>query len=237
MAPETVEEEVEKISVSSVPAPEPVPSTSSAPQPTKSDDTLAAIKAMMEMYEKKSEQREAEFRKEIFRITDCEAIWNNRDNAVRHLCEELGIELVECISHTLWDPSSVIKANGGHPPLTYEMFLQVSSLLGLPPRPSPYPDWSNVMFGEISDALAGKLGLCPKIPTPEELGFFREREECITYVGGETAALKHLEERLRSEEDAFRDGYILPNQVNPDLLGPPMSMSAALKFGCLSVRK
>ncbi|XP_066948618.1 cryptochrome-1-like isoform X4 [Macrobrachium rosenbergii] len=176
----------------------------------------------------------------ISRLTfeqDCEAIWNKRDDAVRHLCEELGIDLVECTSHTLWNPFDIIKANGGQPPLTYEMFLHVSSLLGLPPRPSPYPDWSDVLFGEITDGLAGKVGLCPKIPTPEELGFFQECEEACPYVGGETAALKHLEERLRVEEDAFRDGYILPNQVNPDILGPPMSMSAALRFGCLSVRK
>ncbi|XP_066949393.1 cryptochrome-1-like [Macrobrachium rosenbergii] len=33
------------------------------------------------------------------------------------------------------------------------------------------------------------------------------------------------------------DGYILPNQVNPDILWSSMSMSAALRFGCLSVRK
>ncbi|XP_064121732.1 cryptochrome-1-like [Macrobrachium nipponense] len=136
------------------------------------------------------------------------------------------------------DPVEIFRMlhkNCGMSRLTFEQ--HVSSLLGLPPRPSPYPDWTDVFFGEITDGLAGKLGLCPKIPTPEELGFFQECDEACPYVGGETAALKHLEERLRVEEDAFRDGYILPNQVNPDILGPPMSMSAALRFGCLSVRK
>lgn len=43
--------------------------------------------------------------------------------------------------------------------------------------------------------------------------------------------------RLKVEEDAFVDGAYLPNQANIDLLGPPTSMSAALRFGCLSVRK
>lgn len=43
--------------------------------------------------------------------------------------------------------------------------------------------------------------------------------------------------RLKVEEEAFAAGGYLPNQANVDLLGPPTSMSAALRFGCLSVRK
>lgn len=35
----------------------------------------------------------------------------------------MGIECVEHISHTLWNPHEVIKTNGGVPPLTYQMFL------------------------------------------------------------------------------------------------------------------
>lgn len=64
-----------------------------------------------------------------FYVQDCEAIWNNRDDGVRQLCAELGIEVVEKISHTLWDPFKIIDANGGQPPLTYEMFLVRSKLL------------------------------------------------------------------------------------------------------------
>lgn len=54
---------------------------------------------------------------------DCEAIWNKRDAAVRQLCSELGVTVVEKISHTLWDPFEIIEANGGFPPTTYEMFV------------------------------------------------------------------------------------------------------------------
>lgn len=39
------------------------------------------------------------------------------------MCSELGITVIERISHTLWDPFEVIEANGGQPPTTYEMFL------------------------------------------------------------------------------------------------------------------
>lgn len=54
---------------------------------------------------------------------DCEPIWNRRDDSVRALCNDLGIEAVEKVSHTLWDPRTVISTNGGIPPLTYQMFL------------------------------------------------------------------------------------------------------------------
>lgn len=54
---------------------------------------------------------------------DCEPIWNERDEAVKSLCRELSIEYVEKVSHTLWDPRTVIDTNGGIAPLTYQMFL------------------------------------------------------------------------------------------------------------------
>ena len=33
------------------------------------------------------------------------------------------IEYIEHVSHTLWDPMKIIEANGGIPPLTYDMFV------------------------------------------------------------------------------------------------------------------
>jgi len=57
---------------------------------------------------------------------DCEPIWNERDETIRSLCRELSIDLVEKVSHTLWDPRTVIDTNGGIPPLTYQMFLVTS---------------------------------------------------------------------------------------------------------------
>lgn len=49
--------------------------------------------------------------------------------------------------------------------------------------------------------------------------------------------MQKLQQRLKIEEKAFRNGYYLPNQTDPDLLGPSSSQSAALRYGCLSVRK
>lgn len=42
---------------------------------------------------------------------------------MRRTCLELGMEVIEKVSHTLWDPFDIIDANGGQPPLTYEMFV------------------------------------------------------------------------------------------------------------------
>ena len=55
-------------------------------------------------------------------------------------------------------------------------------------------------------------------------------------MGGESNALKHLEIRLKAEENAFKRGFYQPNQARPDILGPPLSLSAAMSNGAISVR-
>ena len=39
------------------------------------------------------------------------------------LCKNVNISWFEGESHTLWSPNEIISANGGSPPLTYEMFM------------------------------------------------------------------------------------------------------------------
>lgn len=59
----------------------------------------------------------------------------------------------------------------------------------------------------------------------------------MNWHGGEKYALEQLKDRLLVEQDAFSSGSYLPNQANVDILSKSTSMSAALRFGCLSVRK
>lgn len=88
--------------------------------------------------------REFQINKLCF-IQDCEPIWHARDEAVKGkqtthiyyltsvnkliknlftgLCQDFQIEVSEHVAHTLWDPMDIIAANGGSPPLTYEMFV------------------------------------------------------------------------------------------------------------------
>nr|BBD05665.1 cryptochrome 1 [Svercacheta siamensis] len=172
---------------------------------------------------------------------DCEPIWQERDNAVKQFCLENKIECCEKVSHTLWDPHLVQKTNGGVPPLTFQMFLHTVSVIGPPPRPVGDINWSSVEFGTLTQlSLPHNLHMFQQLLMPEDFGIYPEvknRDRIVHWIGGERQALKHLKERLKVEEDAFREGYYLPNQARPDLLGPPSSQSAALRFGCLSVRR
>lgn len=171
---------------------------------------------------------------------DCEPIWRERDENIENLCDELDVERIEKVSHTLWDPKMIIETNGGFPPLTYQMMLHTVSVIGDPKRPVGDADFSHVHFGSIPDYLAVELKLMRTIPTPEDFSIFPENSNCSVHLkwkGGERRALDQLKVRLEVEKRAFERGTYLPNQANIDLIGPPTSMSAALRFGCLSVRK
>ncbi|XP_063234369.1 cryptochrome-1 [Bacillus rossius redtenbacheri] len=171
---------------------------------------------------------------------DPEAIWHARDETVKQFCSEHGIQCEERVSHTLWDPYLVIKTNGGVPPLTYQMFLHTTSVIGKPPRPVEDPVWNSVKFGKLPECFTGDFKLFSSIPTPQDFGLSKDEtlgERMIRWVGGETCALQNLSSRLKVEETAFRQGFYLPNVALPDLLGPPTSQSPALRFGCLSVRR
>lgn len=170
---------------------------------------------------------------------DCEPIWRQRDDSVKDYCQDVGIECIEKVSHTLWDPKEVISTNGGIPPLTYQMFLHTVSVIGDPPRPVSDINWENVKFGKIPEDLSEEFYVFESVPKPEDFNLRPKltAERMIRWIGGETMALKNLDKRMKVEEEAFRKGFYLPNQANPDLVGPPTSQSAALRFGCLSVRK
>ncbi|KAG8231453.1 Cryptochrome 1 [Ladona fulva] len=171
---------------------------------------------------------------------DCEPIWKERDDSVKDLCQEIGIECVEEVSHTLWDPRVVIETNGGIPPLTYQMFLHTVAAIGPPPRPVQDADWTGVNFGILPKKVVDKFEAFTSVPSPEEFGLVdntKSKGPKVRWIGGESNALKNLSFRLEVENNAFCNGIYLPNQVNPDLIGPPTSQSAALSFGCLSVRK
>ncbi|KAF6198973.1 hypothetical protein GE061_006996 [Apolygus lucorum] len=129
---------------------------------------------------------------------DCEPIWSERDKSVVEMCSELGIECVEKVSHTLWDPKLVIRTNGGIPPLTYQMFMHTTSVIGPPPRPCSEIDFDRVHFGVVPPYLWQELGVLNDIPTPEDFGLEKEKgNKLVIWVGGETRALKHLESRVQ----------------------------------------
>lgn len=175
----------------------------------------------------------------VTRITfeqDPEPVWQERDNSVKDLCAKQGIEWIERVSHTLWDPQLIIKENGGCPPLTYAMFCQVTEIVGQPPRPREDPNFEGITLA-VSEDHDKKYHL----PTLAQLGVESESDQQASpycrYLGGESKALKLLATRLESERRAFSLGQSLPNQLFPDLSGMPMSLSPHLRFGSMSIRK
>lgn len=80
-----------------------------------------------------------------------------------------------------------------------------------------------------------------KNPNPEIFGIFPEVPKILNsthrWYGGETVALQKLNERLGFEEKLFCREFYLFRQSNPELLGPSVSLSPALRYGCLSIRK
>ena len=75
--------------------------------------------------------------------------------------------------------------------------------------------------------------------SPEYFGIQKENPKQAEQIwfGGETKAKEALAERLRCEQEAFESGDYLPNQLEPNMIEQPKSLSAALRHGCLSVRE
>jgi len=167
---------------------------------------------------------------------NCEPIWLERDNAVKNFCASHKIEVCERVGATLWDPLEIIEAHGGTPPLTYSQFCHVTKSMGEPARPWPDIKLADLKFYHFSEDVLGDLRVHLCIPTPEELGFHKEGEECKLYKGGESRALKFFNRRVEFEKEAFLDNSFLPNRRDPDILSPPKSLSPDFRFGCLSVK-
>lgn len=165
---------------------------------------------------------------------DPEPIWQERDNKVKALCKEMGVQCVERISHTLWDPARVISENGGSPPLTYSLFIEVVQRIGSPPQPLMNPDLSKGILPPVSEESERLYRLKP-------LDYFASKEcaeqEKKLWIGGETRALELYQMRLMYEREGFKSDVIMINQFNPKLLDPPLSLSPHLRFGALSIRK
>lgn len=95
---------------------------------------------------------------------DCEPIFRKRDRDVELMCRKVGIETVEKVSHTLWNPKDIINANGGYAPLTYQMMLHTINVLGLPSRPvNDTVDFKGVIFGRIPEKVHQSLGGMTKV--------------------------------------------------------------------------
>ncbi|KAJ3686632.1 hypothetical protein LUZ61_015796 [Rhynchospora tenuis] len=150
-----------------------------------------------------------------------------RDKQVRDFASSCGIDVHSPVSHTLFNPSDIIEKNGDRPPLTYQSFI---ALAGCPVDPCATTYSELPSIGETGDY---ELLSVPKI---EDFGYGDiSQEELSPFHGGETEALKRLDQVL--EDKAWVTNFEKP-KGDPSAFQRPATtvLSPYLKFGCLSSR-
>ena len=169
---------------------------------------------------------------------DSESIWLKRDNLVKEVCRKHQVQVIEYVSHTLYDPEDIFNLNDDSPPNTQEQLKKFCLKIGEPIKPIPAPD-----FKFISSYLLKKNHLYDqrlhRVPKTDKFNIkpeFKEQEICL-FHGGETRALKLFKRRMEYEIESFKQGKVNPNFYKPILFTKEVSLSPYLRFGCLSVKK
>ncbi|XP_052224895.1 cryptochrome-2-like [Dreissena polymorpha] len=170
----------------------------------------------------------------ITRLTfevDTEPYARQRDMDVEKIAREFHVEVVKCVSHTLYDTERIIAKNGGSPPLTYQRFQTVLSQLGPPPKAVSL-NKEQLAKCRSPDGTDDEEGY--DVPSLEDLG--KREEDCgpCLYPGGETEALRRIDYILKKPARvcAFEKPETDPNSLEPST----SVLSPYLKFGCLSPR-
>lgn len=163
---------------------------------------------------------------------DPEPFGHVRDHNITQLCNELGITVIQRVSHTLYHLQQIIDRNGGRAPLTYHQFLAVIACMDPPPLAEP-PVTAKTLNGAVTPIAEDhdeKYG----VPTLEELGFDTEGLLPPVWQGGESEALGRLERHL--ERKAWVASFGRPKMTPQSLLPSQTGLSPYLRFGCLSTR-
>ncbi|KOC70762.1 Cryptochrome-1 [Habropoda laboriosa] len=163
---------------------------------------------------------------------DPEPFGRVRDHNISALCKELGISVVQRVSHTLYQLDEIIERNGGKPPLTYHQFQNVVASMD-PPEP-PVSTITSACVGSAYTPLKEDHDDHYGVPTLEELGFDTEGLLPPVWVGGESEALARLERHL--ERKAWVASFGRPKMTPQSLLPSQTGLSPYLRFGCLSTR-
>ncbi|RDX85811.1 (6-4)DNA photolyase [Mucuna pruriens] len=158
---------------------------------------------------------------------DTEPYYQALDVKVKSFALAAGIEIFSPVSHTLFNPTDIIKTNGGKPPLSYQSFVK---LAGEPPSPI------STVYSSLPPV--GHLGSCDisEVPTIRDLGYGdAEQDEFSPFKGGESEALKRLDECMKDKK--WVANFEKPKGNPSAFLRPATTvLSPYLKFGCLSSR-
>jgi cryptochrome len=165
--------------------------------------------------------------------SDIEPYSKTRDAAVTMLAEQHNIDIMQSTTHTIFNPELVMKKNAGQPPMTYQKFLSVASSLTVPAPASDPPKIPDSCKPE-SDNSEIKNAKIYDVPTLKELVTDEKSLGKLIFPGGETEALRRMEENLKKTRwiCEFEKPNTSPNSLEPTTT----TLSPYLKFGCLSSR-
>ncbi|OTB08460.1 hypothetical protein M426DRAFT_7775 [Hypoxylon sp. CI-4A] len=188
---------------------------------------------------------------------DTDVYGRERDRAIVTLAEGAGVQVISRYGRTLWDSDEVVAKNGGKPTMSIAQVQAAGRKVGEIPRPIPTPkslpdpgdmtiDFKQEKPDTEPDLNASYRGDTDKtyyniagpkgdfsIATLEELGF--SVAATTPHRGGETIALKKLEEIISDEDYAatFQKPKTSPAAFEPQ---STTLLSPMLHFGALSPR-
>ncbi|XP_062995400.1 cryptochrome-1-like isoform X2 [Elgaria multicarinata webbii] len=163
---------------------------------------------------------------------DTEPYARQRDAEVVTLADEHGVQVIQKVSHTLYDTERIIIENNGRAPLTYTRLQTLLTSLGPPKKPVPAPSLENLK--DCNTPVKEDHGMEYGIPSFEELGQDPTKAGPHLYPGGESEALARLDLYMKRTSWVcnFRKPDTSPNSLTPSTT----VLSPYVKFGCLSVR-
>ncbi|KAL0994616.1 hypothetical protein UPYG_G00124920 [Umbra pygmaea] len=163
---------------------------------------------------------------------DTEPFSLQRDKEVGRLAKEFGVEVIYKVSHTLYNIERVIEENNGKPPLTFNRLQTLIKRIGPPKRPIPAPNCEDMK--DIKTVSPEEQQENYGIPTLKQLGLDPECLFAELFPGGESEALRRLDQYMERKEwvCGFEKPLTSPNSLQPSttVLSPYMT------FGCLSAR-
>lgn len=175
---------------------------------------------------------------DVKRVTweeDIEPYAITRDSNVKKIAKELEVEVVTFDGHTLYNPEAIIAKNKGDVPLTYQKLQGLVSKMGPPAKPLESPGNLN----KDSRLQPGDLEKS-KYDVPDVDTLLKTARKSTSdlgackFHGGETEALRRLEEKISKENKSWVLKFEKP-QTSPNTLEPSTTvLSPYLKFGCLS---
>jgi len=163
---------------------------------------------------------------------DSEPFGVQRDAAITTLAEELGVEVIQAVSHTLYDVNKILKFNDGTAPTQLKTFESIVRKVGAPPK--PVQAVTRRCFSSCVTPVSGNHDDVYGLPTLQELGCKEDDVSSVDmWLGGEKEALRRLGVL---EEKILEGGSKGSSEGECVLTASKTQLSPYLRFGCVSSR-